>query len=474
MSPRFRITPQITRFEIPQAKVWGERQPSAKPQRGLLLPKKTDERIETQKRYLHELGNISFTDGRQSSIGLLYRLNGGKRGYLQELRQANESLPQMHPDCKLSVVIPAYREKENIQRALEDLTEKQKGANPKDFEVIVLVNRPNPTAEWDETAKKILQFKKTHSEYAIHVVEKTFNFPRQSTVVGGPGAPVSVSKGVRMGLVMKFASDLALLRNVQRLGNPSANEDAIANHAILISGADVAGRHPRFVEWLKKVIVNRQDVGFVRLNHGIPLETARKIPLFWAFNTYRQAFADAYHENNPRRHGMVRSSVYAKAGGFKHDQDLAEEIEFGGRVAQTGTKILQQGFVGVIDNPRRSVDTLLSGRPIVAEYSDFKPRPNARIPSVLPLNAILTQQNLEREINAHLNAYLGRMRPEEREKRAVGMLKKGLLSLGLQPGHYEIQKMRRGIKVKIRTCEPVRRAHAEYVRNASGTWQNAK
>ncbi len=61
---------------------------------------------------------------------------------------------RMHSQCEVSVVIPAYAEREGIFRPLLSLA-RQEGVKPEQFEVIVVVNNPpsEPVRQADETQK---------------------------------------------------------------------------------------------------------------------------------------------------------------------------------------------------------------------------------------------------------------------------------------------------------------------------------
>ncbi|HIH20234.1 TPA: glycosyltransferase [Candidatus Micrarchaeota archaeon] len=441
---------------------------------GLALSRIAGKRIRQQQGYLQRHEGIIPSSKNPAHLSMLYRLNGLRQGYLQELNEISRSLPPMHPNCKLSVVIPAHMEQENISRVLEGWTTRQHEADPTAFELIVLVNRPTYKKPWDNTAARIAEFKKKHPQYKIHVVQKTFNFPKENTNLRRNGVTAKVDAGVRMGLIFKLASDLSLYRNLERRNNPQAKASAIANHTILTSGADVIGRHPKFVKWMTKTIEDRPEIDYIKPGYGYPPAVAKIMPLLWAFHDYRNAFADAYHGTKPRRHGAIRSFAYAAIGGFKHGQDVAEEIELGKSLAMLHPQILQQPFTGVLDNPRRSLEALLAGKSVVGEYRDFGIKTLMKLStgrtSQLPATAQFTEANLSREITSHLNAYLKRQPNKTEKTRAVSLARKALENMGLRPGQYEITGSGEDMQVRIKTLEPIRRRIEEYSRIPKATW----
>ena len=98
------------------------------------------------------------------------------RNHQETLAEFNRQQP-MWKDVELSFWIPV-KEYEDIDKTLASITTNQ-NIDPKKFEVVILLNRPNEEVPFDqETKEKILRFKKRHPEYNICIFEKTFNFGR--------------------------------------------------------------------------------------------------------------------------------------------------------------------------------------------------------------------------------------------------------------------------------------------------------
>ena len=368
--------------------------------------------LNPQERYAYDFAGIT---PRSSAVNdrFLYQLNGLKRSYLDELRVLNHGLPPMDENCKLSVVIAAANEAKNIRRALDGWTTQQHKLDPREVELIVFANKPNSQVQWDTTVEEVNAFKRDNPQYAVHVVRKEFNFPEGTTAIKHGSESLSVPSGVKMGMIFKVASDLSLLRNLSR-----ENGDK-ANHLLVTTAADVVARHPKFVRSILSTTKQDPSIDFIRFKHSFPPAIAKRVPLLWAFHQYRNTFADLFHAGSPRRHGAVKLAKYAEVNGFNPATKVAEEIELGKRLAQAGAKIQQHDFVGVLDNPRRSLHAILTSSPVVGEYSDFDEREAIEKLSAdklvqFPPHADLTPENLSREITSHVNAYIKKARKERK------------------------------------------------------------
>ncbi len=100
--------------------------------------------------------------------------------YLKEdLPESEERIKEpMDPNCEVSVVIPAYGERDYIFRSLESLAD-QKGVNPNQYEAIIVVNNlenePKKTArETDSDYKRTLE----HYHRALEENQKTLKLIR--------------------------------------------------------------------------------------------------------------------------------------------------------------------------------------------------------------------------------------------------------------------------------------------------------
>lgn len=86
-----------------------------------------------------------------------------------ELSSEERIREPMNPDCKVSVVIPAYGERDYILRPIESLAN-QEGAAPSEYELIVIVN--NPPEQPEKSAKETdADFKRKIAQYQLAVRE---------------------------------------------------------------------------------------------------------------------------------------------------------------------------------------------------------------------------------------------------------------------------------------------------------------
>ena len=137
------------------------------------LSAKAMSRLISQMNYLeNEFSKYRIDGNKTDSLATLYRINECSRDYETELQSLASKIPPMNEKCRLSVVLCCHREAENIEHTLKEWTLKQQGVDPQEYEIIVLVNRPNPTVAWDNTVEKVENFKKQNKSYNVHVVEK--------------------------------------------------------------------------------------------------------------------------------------------------------------------------------------------------------------------------------------------------------------------------------------------------------------
>jgi len=186
--------------------------------------RQNERRLQSQKNYLETLKSQRSIDNKDPKIlRTLYRINGAKQGYYEELESLNSKLPAMDPNTRFTAVIPVYNEQDKIQNAIRGWVEQlqsQTGEplDPNLLEIIIFVNKPNEQAQFDKTVDRIEELKKDpkYKDYKIHVVQKTFNFPLKDESVEINGEKVKVPKGRKMGIIYGMATDLAILRNANR------------------------------------------------------------------------------------------------------------------------------------------------------------------------------------------------------------------------------------------------------------------
>lgn len=82
----------------------------------------------------------------------------------------------MKKETKIVVSFPVNKY-EDIEQTLESYTTQQTGLNKNEYEMVILLNRPNKETPFDkQTKEKINRFVQQHPEYNITVFEHTFDF----------------------------------------------------------------------------------------------------------------------------------------------------------------------------------------------------------------------------------------------------------------------------------------------------------
>lgn len=145
-----------------------------------------------------------------------------------------EKFNKQHPmweDVEISFWIPV-KEYEDIEKTLASITTNQT-LDPKKYEVVVLLNRPNDKEEFDKaTEEKILKFILNHPEYNIHLFKHTFNF----------------SGSANMWEVYKLLWDTIIHRNTQRKNIKWMDMKKIRNLIVKRWAADSTEKHPDYLK----------------------------------------------------------------------------------------------------------------------------------------------------------------------------------------------------------------------------------
>ncbi len=380
-------------------------------------------RLSAQESYLTTIRDKYSLDNQSNrSQIMLQRLNGRSKGYLDELEEVNRSLPPMSEKARMTVVIPAFNEEAKIEKTLRSWINQQgfrgDDFDPEQIEVIVLVNRPNSNTSFDRTRQVIEGLKREPSfaGFAIHVVEKTFNFQSNlETVASRDGRAIKVLPGVRMGMVYKYAADLALLRNASR-----KDQERKASHLIRTGGADVFGRNPYFASRVFSVFEDNPALEQYVSRSDYHPSIYRKLPLLH----FAQRLNEMMNLQYTRRKsniglGTYRMAIYAEAGGFDPGKDIREEIDLSYRIRKIIEREEKQGIkarerqlvVNALDDPRRAIATIWAGKPITQLYDSWADQEVRRIDVAdvlkkrVPKQARLTKENVEKQVEAVFRFY---------------------------------------------------------------------
>ena len=391
--------------------------------------RQNERRLQSQKNYLETLKSQRSIDNKDPKIlRTLYRINGAKQGYYEELESLNSKLPAMDPNTRFTAVIPVYNEQDKIQNAIRGWVEQlqsQTGEplDPNLLEIIIFVNKPNEQAQFDKTVDRIEELKKDpkYKDYKIHVVQKTFNFPLKDESVEINGEKVKVPKGRKMGIIYGMATDLAILRNANR----ETPDEVKANHIIKPGGADAYARSPYYIEQTLEVFDQNPDIEQYNSRADYPKEVFEHVPLFHLTERFREIVNLQYtNRKSALGLGVFRSALYAEAGGFNPLDEIAEEVRLNERMRKTllkraaaegkgrGEVLKRDLILRAIDDPRRDLSAVWQGVPMLHSYKNFwenKAVKELTVNEVLnrhvPTKAQLTPENLKLQIEPYVRYY---------------------------------------------------------------------
>ena len=180
------------------------------------------------------------------------------------LEKFNRESP-MWKDVEISFWIPVDKY-EDIDKTLASITTNQT-IDPKRYEVVVLLNRPNNKIEFHKkTKEKILRFKAEHPEYNINIFEHTFNFGKETN----------------MWEIYKLLWDTLIYRNIQRKNIKWMDMKKIRNLIVKRWGSDSTEKHPDYLKHqIEKYNQNFDGKELVRLawESRIWAELAQTYPL---------------------------------------------------------------------------------------------------------------------------------------------------------------------------------------------------
>lgn len=183
-------------------------------------------------------------------------------------KETLEKFNKQHPmwkDVEISFSFPV-KEYEDIDKTLASITTNQT-LDPKKFEVVILLNRPNNKVEFDKkTKEKILKFQLAHPEYNIHLFEHTFNFKDE----------------VNMWEIYKLLWDTIVYRNVQRKNIKWMDMQKIRNLIVKRWASDSTDKHPDYLKHqLESYSHDYWGKELVRLawESRIPVDLAQTYPL---------------------------------------------------------------------------------------------------------------------------------------------------------------------------------------------------
>jgi len=270
--------------------------------------------------------------------------------YRAELHELVKEAPPLSPTTKLSIAIPAYKEGVHIFKTLEHYAKLE---DPSKFEVVILENHTTDVPR-DTTASEIARFKEQYPDIQITHLYKTFDQKR----IGG---------------VRKYLTD-SILERKQEAGR----HDSIV---IASNDADLEDINPKYVKLLIKAFENDPKLDAVRGGIDHPADSFVQFPLMHASIRFLSYFRMTLRRYMPDtlplvgRNSAMRSGIYAASGGYNEKAVVAEDIEIGrlighGRKNRPGhVRYLHNAWIET--NPRREIESILAGTPIIRRYDGF-------------------------------------------------------------------------------------------------------
>lgn len=482
-------------------------------------PELLKHRLQIQEKYIESLKNKWNLDNQNPRVlRTLYRLNGGKQSYWEELEALNAPLPPMSEECEIVAVIPAYNEEKQIERTLKgwvEQCEKETGRamTPEKVEIIILVNRPNQEKPYDRTLQIIqnLKSKTPYNKFAIQAVEKTFNFPEkeEEKAVVINERKIKVGGGVKMGLVYSVAADLAVLRNSKREGSEKK-----ANLLIRTGGADAYARHRNFIDRTSRIFREKPELEQYNFRADYPRRIYEHVPLLHVVDRFREMMNIQYTDRKSLLGlGTYRMSLYCEGGGFNPDDSIREEVNLNLRmrqkIAQKMAKerrerkdfIRRDLVLNAIDDPRRSLAAIWKGIPLLYVYGDFEDRRKLELMDIekilrqpVPPEARLTASNLQHQLEPYFQFYIRQLyqyssqtKGNFRESCLLGekFLRRAFTFLGVRPKDYEliferninqqtmVDDIRRAVNqchLRIKDISHLQRLIREYKKRGGPAW----
>lgn len=318
-------------------------------------------------------------------------------------------IPAMHPECKMSINLPAHAESHNIYKALYEYTVRQKNPdgsrlNPNYFEINILLNRPNSTTKFDKaTREQIQKFQRDYPEYHVHLIEHTFNF----TTSAGKDRP-----NILMGEIYKTAVDVSIYRNLQRANG--INKERLILRS---GGADAKEKSPLFID---SVLRNFSDprVSIYKSESQLPQQFLDKCPLYDIAYRVQTGLNRLWTKASSNLGiGSYSAEIYSRVGGFQRKKSIAEDKELSTKMGNEVRRFSglfdsrKELHVNALDDPRRGIFAMMQGIPLARAYDHFKdPVMTKQLRStdwtkkitegVLPTSMILNPKNLSRELTA--------------------------------------------------------------------------
>lgn len=281
---------------------------------------------------------------------------------------ADHSAP-MSSNCRVAVCIPvAYNEK-NITHTLEQFLGQKLGKGGASlpsgtFEINLYVNGPKKErAETDRLIAEIQSFKRKYGkEVKINLVASAWD---------------NTGKKPTMGYLRKFINDLTLVRSQ---GRPISSGPL----TLVSNDADLGGIGEDYISKILGTMDTRPKADVVAGKVDYHKEEYKQYPYLLAVRRLWQ-FTDISRQKfgrRPKAYGantFIRASAYAEAGGYDRTAVIAEDLQIANKLTDIhGAEVLQTANVPLYTNPRRDLDAISKGEPIVKAYDYFADNEDVR------------------------------------------------------------------------------------------------
>ena len=250
--------------------------------------------------------------------------------YQETLEEFNRQQP-MWKDVEISFWIPV-NQYDDIDKTLASITTNQKNIDPKKFEVVILLNRPNEHIPFHkETKEKILRFKKRHPEYNICIFEKTFDFQKDE----------NWKLTIMFWEIYKTLWDTIAYRNIKRKNIKWMDMGKIRNLIIKTWAADSTDKNPRYIEnQLEKYShqIWGKEIVRIKWESRLPVEVCKAYPLIEILEFFQRHFDDEYAGWTLNRDvGLwsYKSWIYCKVNWFNKTYDQGEDKNLAGKIRKS-------------------------------------------------------------------------------------------------------------------------------------------
>lgn len=343
----------------------------------------------------------------RSAIGsYIDRLGGKDSQYFREIEDISARLPEMSPDCRFAVCVPAaFSEHRVIYDYLSSLVgQKDLHGDPLDpnyFEVNVFVNGPeNKQDEIDQTIAEIDRFKSEHPDLKINAIQRSY------------------AERQNIGYLRKLITDSALIRSEHRL-------DQSGPIFLVSHDADITIQDDQYFAKALEAMDRSYETKVLAGQVDYDKETKGRYPYLWAARRLWQ-FIDTIRsgEDSPTlirkavgANTIIRADAYAGVNGFRSTDRIAEDLSLGNRVEKkygrkgaSGRDRISNFRPRAIISPRRDLQSVERNRPIVGGYDNFanndavrETGDSAQAEQITPDNSRLFIQKLDRETTSQFN-----------------------------------------------------------------------